>query len=117
MKGAVCDYDAKCMLINDSRSKILVRYSDVRYIKSENVYLKVVTESKSYLMRKKLIDMESELSGGSFVRIHRSYIVGLDYVSAFDGKSVIMTDGTQLPLSRGCVKQFKDAVMNYLHEF
>lgn len=109
--------DSKCIVIADGGSRILVKQSDVLYIKAENVYLKVVTENKNYLLRKKLAEIEAELDSGRFVRIHRSYIVGLEYVSSFDGKSVIMIDGTQLPLSRSCEKQFKDAVMNYLRRF
>lgn len=108
---------SKCIVINDGGGKVFVRYSEVCYIKAENVYLKVVTENKNYLLRKKLADIETELDSGRFVRIHRSYIVGLEHVCSFDGKSVIMTDGTQLPLSRSCEKQFKDAVMNYMRRF
>lgn len=107
----------QCIVINDGGVNVMVKHSDVCYIKAENVYLRVVTENKNYLLRKKLADIESELDSGRFVRIHRSYIVGLEHVCSFDGKAVIMTDGTQLPLSRSCEKQFKDAVMNYLRRF
>lgn len=109
--------DGKCIVIADGGSRILVKQSDVLYIKAENVYLQIVTENKNYLLRKKLTDMEAELDSVRFVRIHRSYIVGLAHVKSYDGKSVIMTNGDPLPLSRSCEKQFKDAVMNYLRRF
>ena len=109
--------DVQCIVISDGGSKILVKYSDIFYIKAENVYLQIVTKNKNYLIRKKLAEIESELDNGKFVRIHRSYIVGLAHIKSYDGKSVIMTSGAELPLSRSCEKQFKDAVMNYLRRF
>lgn len=109
--------NGQCMVISDGGGRILVKYSHILYVKSENVYLQIVTENKNYLLRKKLADMENELDCGKFVRIHRSYIVGLAHVKSYDGKSVIMTNGAKLPLSRSCEKQFKDAVMNYLRRF
>lgn len=109
--------DDKCIMIADGGSRILIKCSDILYIKAENVYLQIVTENRNYLLRKKLADMESELDSGKFVRIHRSYIVGLAHVKSYNGKSVIMMNGAELPLSRSCEKQFKDAVMNYLRRF
>lgn len=107
----------RCLVIADGGSRVLVRQSDVMYIKAENVYLHIVTANKSYLHRQKLGDIENEFDAGKFVRIHRSYIVGLAHVKSYDGKSVIMTNGDVLPLSRSCEKSFKDAVMNYLRRF
>ncbi len=107
----------KNLVINDGGSTILVKHSEILYIKAENVYVNIVTQNKNYLLRKKFVDIENELDNINFVRIHRSYIVNLEYISSFDGKSVILTDGTNLPLSRSCEKQFKDAVMNYLRRF
>lgn len=107
----------RCLVIADGGSRVLVRQLEIVYIKAENVYLHIVTAHKKYLHRQKLSDMENELDAGKFVRIHRSYIVGLAHVKSYDGKSVIMTNGDILPLSRSCEKPFKDAVMNYLRRF
>lgn len=109
--------DGKCILIADGSTQTLLKQNDVFYIKAENVYLQIVTKNKNYLLRKRLSDMEAELDSGKFVRIHRSYIVGLAHVRSYDGKSIIMINGDTLPLSRSCEKQFKDAVMNYLRRF
>lgn len=109
--------NGRCIVIAEGGSRILVKQADVIYIRAENVYLKIVTTGQSYLHRQKLADIESELDSGRFVRIHRSYIVNLAHVKSYNGRSVIMTDGAELPLSRSCEKKFKDAVMIYLRRF
>ncbi len=59
-----------------------------------------------------LADMENEvLKDGSFYRIHRSYIVNLSYVSAYDTKSVTLQNGEKLPLK---AKGFQQAYRRFI---
>ena len=55
----------------------------------------------------------SVLPGEVFFRIHRSFIVNMQYVSSYDGKSVTLTDGTVLPLK---ARDFRDVYRNYLFQ-
>ena len=59
-----------------------------------------------------LADMESEVLGeGAFYRIHRSYIVNLMYVSAYDAKFVTLQNGEKLPLK---AKGFQQAYRRFI---
>ena len=68
------------------------------------------TESYNYLLTK----LESEvLHNVCFYRIHRSFIVNLQYVLRYDSKTVTLTDGTVLPLK---TRNFRDVYRDYLFQ-
>lgn len=64
--------------------------NDILYLKSENVYVRLVTENRSYLVRKTLKEQFKELGSPFWFQVHRSYIINLNYAVSFDGKAVTM---------------------------
>lgn len=57
---------------------------------------------KKILVSKTLKDYETLLSGHNFLRVQQSHLINLDYVDRFDkknGGSVVMKDGSEVPLS------------------
>ncbi len=68
------------------------------------------TENYNYLLTK----LESEvLHNVCFYRIHRSFIVNLQYVLRYDSKTVTLTDGTVLPLK---TRNFRDVYRDFLFQ-
>ena len=47
-----------------------------------------------------------------FIRIHKSYIVNFDHISEFCRQSIVLRDGTQLPVSR----TYRAAVSERIHQ-
>ena len=59
-------------------------------------------------------DMERMLQqGGSFIRVHRSFLINMAHVASFDAKTVTLRDGTVLPLKN---KNFRAVYRDYLFE-
>lgn len=50
---------------------------------------------------------------GCFLRIHRSYIVNLEYVQNISCRVVTMTSLTEIPIPRGKYNEIKDAFLAY----
>lgn len=50
---------------------------------------------------------------GCFLRVHRSYIVNLDYVQNISHRTVTMTCMTDIPIPRGKCNEIKDAFLTY----
>jgi DNA-binding LytR/AlgR family response regulator len=100
--------------VYDGKREHIIGCSSIEYIQSENVYSSIVTDSGSYLIRKKLGDFEKKLPNQSFYKCHRSYIVNMGKVRTFDGKKIMMQNGAQLPISRGKALEFKTAMMKYI---
>ena len=57
---------------------------------------------KKILVSKTLKEYETLLSGHNFLRVQQSHLINLDYVDRYDkgnGGSVVMRDGSEVPLS------------------
>lgn len=104
--------------------EIYVDCRDISYVKSENVYLNIVTtgeessgqEHGRLLMRGKLKELLTRLPEYIFCQIHRSYIVNLSHVASFDGRNVQMDTGESLPVSGGRREMFRERMTRYLRE-
>lgn len=60
--------------------KILVPVDQIRYIEAKDDYACIYTDEERYLSTISLAQLENKLSPHGFFRVHRSYIVNLEYV-------------------------------------
>ena len=82
------------------------------YAEAEDDYVSLHSEGKSYLKQQTISSLESALDPRQFVRIHRSYLVNLERVAriepyAKESRVAVLTDGTQLPVSRAGYDRLK----------
>jgi two-component system, LytTR family, response regulator len=75
------------------------------YAEAQDDYVALHSQGKSYLKEQTISSLEAALDPQRFVRIHRSVIVNLERVAkiepyAKDSRVAILTDGSQLPVSR-----------------
>jgi DNA-binding LytR/AlgR family response regulator len=84
---------------------VLVSVSDVLWIQSHGSLLRLHLDSGHHDHRMALKDMYIRLNPELFLRVHRSVIVNLDYVTEFDlprhGNAFVhLSNGKSLPISR-----------------
>ena len=78
----------------------LVRYNDIIYIESVGEYIRLHLKDGSKLTTLfRLKNMETELPQKNFMRVHRSYIVNIDYVSSFARGKIYLSNGEYVPIS------------------
>jgi len=70
--------------IKTDRVNVKVHLSDILYVKALKNYVRIVTSEKNWMTLLSMKQMEQALPRDSFCRIHRSFIVSLDHLSAFD---------------------------------
>lgn len=86
---------------------------DILYISREEKFSKIITKSKEYETKTPLKELESRLLPYSFFRIHKSYLVNLDYVTRltpwFNGAYQLEIEGwdEMLSVSRNYVKALR----------
>ena len=79
------------LIIKDRSNIIITPYNEVFYIKGDKDYVLIETLEKKYNVWKKLIDMEEALIGAKqFIRVHKSYIVNLDFAKRVEGNIIKM---------------------------
>lgn len=86
---------------------LFLSVTDIRWISAEENYLRICTDRESHLLRETMAHFETRLDPTSFIRVHRSTIVNLQYVKEIrtagqEGElAVLMQDGQRLAVSRG----------------
>jgi two-component system, LytTR family, response regulator len=94
------------VVVRDGTRVYIVNIEDIAFIRAEDDYVSItVKEGKSYLKHDTLSRMEKLLITSDFCRIHRSYILNINYLSKIepyskDSKVAVLKDGTQLSISR-----------------
>ncbi len=94
---------------------ILVKTGEVLYFRSDNKYTALHTVNTEYLIDTPLVELESKLNPEDFIRIHRSTLVNVAWITeihkGFDGKfNVILKDAksTRLVASRHYAHNLKN---------
>src|SRR5690242_10502186 len=85
---------------------VRVNFHEILYIESRNNYVQVVTTTKSYMVLISLKQLQSELPENKFCRVHRSFIVSLDQVRAFNHEGLYIDDNT-IPIGKEFREQFE----------
>ncbi|MBF9141902.1 response regulator transcription factor [Hymenobacter sp. BT439] len=86
---------------------VRVALADIVYVEGLKDYVKVhlASQPRPLLSLTSLRSMEEKLPAGKFLRIHRSYIVGLNHIQAV-GRGTVQIAGETLPVSDGYREAF-----------
>jgi len=95
---AVADTDA-FLYLKVERKTIKLNINDILWIESLRDYVKVITAGQVYISKQKISFLEEMLPERRFVRIHRSFIVSINKISAFYAGTVEVS-GHELPIGR-----------------
>jgi len=79
-----------CFFVHDNRQYLRVLLSEIVYIEALKRYIRIFTTSTSLMISTSLNYAEEKLPAERFCRVHKSYIVSLQYVEAFDSENVIV---------------------------
>jgi len=91
---------------------VRVPVEEIQYVEAFSHSVAVVTTKRTYEFRKGLSEMEV-LLGDGFIRCHRSYLVGLRFLSGLSKQKVTLDGGTELPLSRSAAAAVHKAFIKY----
>lgn len=97
---ASADVPAQAHLyIRVDKEMVKVHLNDILWIESMKDYVKIRTVQQQFVTYLRISYLEEKLPPERFVRIHRSFIVAKDKISAFTGYT-IRVDQTELPIGR-----------------
>lgn len=82
-----------------------IKTSEILFISAEEKYVNLHTEKGAYLMRETMTGLEARLDPSKFARIHRSYLVNVDFIKELQSEShgdylARLKNGVELPVSR-----------------
>jgi two-component system LytT family response regulator len=93
------------VVIRDGPQVHVVGVDTIDYVEAQDDYVAIRSAGRSLLKEQTLGDLEAQLDGRKFVRIHRSYLLNIERLArvepyAKDSRVAILKDGTKLPVSR-----------------
>ncbi len=91
---------------------IIIPVEEIIYFEAQDDYVRIVAEQGKFLKQKTMKYFESRLESEDFVRIHRSYIVNINYISKIElyekeSYRILMKDEKLLPVSRSGYARIK----------
>jgi two-component system LytT family response regulator len=100
------------IVVKDGARVHIIPVDKLDYAEAQDDYVALHSQGKSFLKQQTISSLESALDPQRFVRIHRSIIVNLERVSkiepyAKDSRVAVLSDGTQLPVSRAGYDRLK----------
>ncbi len=100
------------IVVKDGARVHIIPVERLDYAEAQDDYVSLHSQGKSYLKQQTISSLEAALDPERFVRIHRSVIVNLERVAkiepyAKDSRVAVLSDGSQLPVSRAGYDRLK----------
>lgn len=102
------------IVISIGNTNIKLSIDKIKYFEVRNRIITVHTVNDDFDYYARLDDLEVQMSDRGFARIHRSYLINCYYIHKLSRTQVVLTDGTELPVSAKYTDSVKDAFSNYL---
>lgn len=112
MKMVVCDDSRKDReeLIKEFsfvEGTIRLKINDIIYIETARHKNIFYTQEESYSIYKKLDEIEDELQGFGFVRIHKSFLINMRYIKKISSYIMTLTTGKEISVPKARYAEVK----------
>ena len=100
--------------INADGKEVFVSPEDIMYVTGEKNYVRVVTGEEEYFTYGNMKTWEEKLEKVSIIRIHKSYLVNLKYVSSISDVVSFVGITDELPVGRKYKEEARAKYKDYL---
>lgn len=105
--------EEKAILLESDGEIIRLKQDDIVYIEAFSHYIDLYTKDCKYTSRINIGAIEKELEKNSFIRCHRSYLVGLKHIRKIGKDNLELDNGDIVPVSRRQMKNTHRAFIEY----
>ena len=100
---------------SDANSARKLRCIEIRYVKSAGHSCSLFCREDTYTINRGLSAVQQQLGDG-FLLCHRGIVVNIRYIADIRNKTVLLQDGTELPLSPALADTVQTEVAAYFRE-
>lgn len=101
--------ERKFLYFNVAKKKVKIYLDEIFYIESLREYVRITARETTIMTKFPLSEMEDLFASNNFIRVHRSFIVSKERITAFSATEVEI-NGVQIPIGR----TYKDYVLSVL---
>lgn len=107
--------EAHRIVVKNGSNILILPVKEVLYIEAYDDYVKVFNKETFYLKKKTMSYYEDTLDSTQFVRIHRSFILNIDYITRIEpvdknNQLAVLKTGIKLPLSKTGYTKLKEVL-------
>ncbi|MCE3228552.1 MAG: DNA-binding response regulator [Bacteroidetes bacterium] len=97
--------EAHRIVVKNGSHILILPVSDVLYLEAHDDYVKVFNKETFFLKKKTMSYYEETLDPSQFVRVHRSFILNINYITKIEpldknNQLAVLKNGVKLPLSK-----------------
>lgn len=101
------------LVVKDGPRVHVIPAAKLDYAESQDDYVKLRCEGKSWLKQQTISGLESALDPRRFLRVHRSFLINMERIARVEPNTkdtwlAILRDGTKIPMSRAGYSRFRE---------
>lgn len=97
--------------IRSDRKMVKIKLEDILYIESLKDYVSIYTPHERYITKQRISYMEEKLPDDNFLRVHRSFLIAIDKITAFSSATIELGDA-EVPVGRS----YREEVLKQLEQ-
>jgi DNA-binding LytR/AlgR family response regulator len=101
--------ERKFLFFNVAKKKVKIYLDEIFYIESLREYVRITAQGTTIMTKFPLNEVEDLFSNNNFIRVHRSFIVSKERITAFSATEIEI-NGIQIPIGR----TYKEFVLSVL---
>jgi two-component system, LytTR family, response regulator len=104
------------IFVRDGSRIVPIPLASLERVQGADDYVTIHTPAKEYLVSVRLSDLEAQLEGKNFLRVHRSHLINLEYVTLIEPYDaarveVVLKSGARIVASRTGSKKLRDLAL------
>ncbi|EFK33809.1 Sensory transduction protein lytR [Chryseobacterium gleum] len=97
VKNTVESNTADFLFIKAERRFYKINFSDIKFIEGLKDYVVIHTKHQKLITAMNLKTIHQKISGETFIRVSKSYVVNMNYIDSFDNHNIYIED-SEIPL-------------------
>jgi DNA-binding LytR/AlgR family response regulator len=93
------------VMVRVEYSTVRINIADILFVEGLKDYVKIATDQKNYVTKSSMKNVEDRLPSDRFKRVHKSFIVNLDKVQAFENNHLVIGEH-RIPLGSNNREEF-----------
>ncbi len=95
--------------IHSDKKTVIIPLNEILFIESQKEYISIQTTSGKHISKYALSKIEEELNPEKFLRVHRSFIVAIEQIKAFNATAIEIS-GKSIPIGGN----YRDSIIQKL---
>ena len=97
------------IIVKDRNKNVKILREAILFAKKEDQYLLLYLKDSKKIIRASIKDFLEQVNSPSFIKVHRSYVINKNHISAFNTKE-IMINNTSIPISKTYLKEVLEEI-------